>query len=293
MYKALDRLNPFMITAYFLAVAGIAMFCAHPVLLSMALAGALTLCLLRRDVKRTRTHLLFWGLFALSALLNPLFSRHGATALLVIGNKPISLEAVLWGVTSASAVLTTLYLFASFSAIMQSDKLLYLFGSLSPRLSLILSMGLRYVSLLSGQWRKIKQTQTALGLYKEDNVIDRVRGALRIFWVLLGWALENGIVTAGSMTARGYGTGKRTYYAVFSFTHRDALYLAFTLALAAGTIVPLALGALDFVFYPTVVQTHTGALSWLGYLSYGALIALPILTETEDAVKWKYLRSKI
>ena len=291
--RALDRLNPFTISAYFLSVAGVAMFCAHPVLLCMALTGALALCLLRRDIKRTSTHLLFWGLFLLSALLNPLFSHHGVTVLLVIGDKPISAQALLWGLTSAAAILTTLYLFASFSAIMQSDKLLYLFGALSPRLSLILSMGLRYVSLLSEQWRKIKQAQTALGLYKEDNVIDRVRGALRIFWVLLGWALENGIVTANSMSARAYGTGKRTHYAIFTFTRRDALYLSLTLALLTGTIVPMALGALDFAFYPTVVQAHTGALSWLGYISYGTLVALPILAETEDAVKWKYLQSKI
>ena len=290
---ALDRLNPFTITAYFFAVAGIAMFCAHPVLLTMTLAGAVTICLVRRDVKRRYTHLLYWGLFALTVLINPLFSRHGATVLLVIGNKPISLEALLWGLTSAGAVLATLYLFASFSAIMQSDKLLYLFGALSPRLSLILSMGIRYVSLLSKQWVNIKQTQTALGLYQEDNMIDRVRGSLRIFWVLLGWALENGIVTAGSMSARGYGTGKRTHYHRFAFTRCDALYLSLTLLLLAGTVVPMAWGALDFAFYPTLCPTHKGMLSWLGYLSYGTLITLPILAETEDAVKWKYLRSRI
>lgn len=291
--KALDAYNPITVAVYFLSVAGIAMFCAHPVLLCIALLGAIALCAMRRDVKRMRTHLLFWGLFALTALLNPLFSRHGATVLAVLGNKPLSLEALLWGLTSAGAILTTLYLFASFSAIMQSDKLLYLFGALSPRLSLILSMGLRYISLLSEQWRKIKQTQTALGLYKQDNVIDRVHGSLRIFWVLLGWALENGIVTAGSMSARGYGTGKRTHYTIFTFTRRDALYLSLTLALLAGTVVPMALGALDFAFYPTLHLTHTGALSYLGYVSYCALVALPIIIETEDAVKWKYLRSKI
>ncbi len=290
---ALDRLNPFTIGAYFLAVTCIAMFCMHPVLLAMALFGALALCLVRRDVRRARTHLLFWGLFSLSALLNPLFSRHGATVLLVVGDKPISLEALAWGLTSAAAVLSTLYLFASFSAIMQSDKLLYLFGKLSPRISLILSMGLRYVSLFSEQWRRIKQTQTALGLYKQDNIIDRARGTLRIFWVLLGWALENGIVTAGSMSARGYGTGKRTHFAIFTFSRRDALTLSLTLALLVGTLVPMALGALDFAFYPTLQLHHRGALSWLGYLSYGALVALPIFIETEDAVKWKYLRSTI
>lgn len=291
--KALDTYNPIIIAVYFLSVAGIAMFCAHPLLLCMALIGAVALCILRRDVARTRTHLLFWGLFALTILINPLFSRHGATVLILLGNKPISLEALLWGATSACAVLTTLYLFASFSAIMQSDKLLYLFGTLSPRLSLILSMGIRYFSLLSKQWVKIKQTQTAQGLYQEDNIVDRVRGSLRIFWVLLGWALENGIVTAGSMSARGYGTGRRTHYHTFTFSRRDALYLTLTLLLLAGTLVPMACGALDFAFYPTLRLTHTGALSWLGYLSYGTLVALPILAETEDALKWKYLRSRI
>ena len=291
--KALDTYNPIPIAVHLVAVAAVAMLCVNPIVLCIALCGALALALLRHDVKHARTHLLFWGLFALTVLLNPLFSHNGATVLLVIGNKPLSLEALLWGAASATAILATLYLFADFSAIMQSDKLLYLLGVLSPRLSLIFSMALRYVSLLSEQWRRIKQTQTVLGLYKEDNVIDRARGSLRIFWVLLGWSLENGIVTAGSMSARGYGTGKRTHYAIFSFKRRDAIYLALTLALLAGTIVPMALGALDFAFYPTLQLTYVGALSWLGYLSYGALIALPILTEIKEAVKWKYLRSKI
>ena len=95
------------------------------------------------------------------------------------------------------------------------------------------------------------------------------------------------------MTARGYGTGKRTHYSIFPFTRRDALLLALTLALLAGTVVPMALGALDFTFYPTMHLHHMGALSWLGYVSYGALVALPILAQTEDAVKWKYLQSRI
>ena len=147
---------------------------------------------------------------------------------------------------------------------------IYLFGKLSPRLSLILSMGLRYVSLFAEQARKIKQTQSALGLYKEDNIIDRVRGGLRIFSILLSWALENGIVTAGSMASRGYGTGKRTHFSIFSFSWRDALLIGLSLLLAAGTLIPYALGAVTFTFYPVLHLQHIGALSYLCYLSYGA-----------------------
>ena len=223
--KALDAYNPISVAVYFLSVAAIAMFCMHPILLGIALFVARALCLMRRDVKGARTHLFFWGILVLSILLNPLLSHNGATVLLVVGNRPISLEALLWGATSGTAVLAVLYLSATFCAIMKSDKLLYLFGALSPRISLILSMGLRYVSLLSDQYKRIKQAQTALGLYTEDNIIALLRGNLRILSVLLSWALENGIVTAGSMAARGYGTGKRTHFSVFAFSHRDALHL--------------------------------------------------------------------
>lgn len=291
--RALDTYNPITIALYYLSVAAISMLCMHPVLLFLSLLGALTLCIMRRDVRKAGTHLFFWGLFALTAVLNPLLSHNGATVLLVIGNAPISAEALFWGATSGMAIVSVLYWFASFGAIMQSDKLLYLFGKLSPRLSLILSMALRYVSLFAEQAKKIKQTQRALGLYKEDNLIDRLRGELRIFSILLSWALENGIVTAGSMAARGYGTARRTHFSIFHFSWRDGTLIALTLLLTAGTLIPYALGAVEFTFYPTLHLHHSGILSVLCYLSFGALVALPILIELEDTVKWKYLRSRI
>ena len=170
--KALDTYNPITIAVYFLAVAGIAMFCMQPILLCLALIGAVTLCILRRDVRNARTHLGFWALFLLAALLNPLLSHNGATVLIVVGNAPITAEAIFWGTTSGAAILSVLYLSCSFGAIMKSDKLLYLFGKLSPRLSLILSMALRYVSLFSEQSKKIRQTQISLGLYKAAHFFD-------------------------------------------------------------------------------------------------------------------------
>lgn len=291
--RALDTYNPISVALYYLAAAGIAMFCMHPILLFLSLCGALALCLLHRDLPSARTHLYFWVILILSALLNPLLSHNGATVLLVIADAPFTAEALFWGLTSGLAIVSVLYWFASFRAVMQSDKLLYLFGKLSPRLSLILSMGLRYVSLFAKQAKKIKQTQTALGLYKEDNIIDRVRGGLRIFSILLSWALENGIVTAGSMASRGYGTGRRTHFSIFLFSWRDALLISLSLFLTAGTLIPYALGAVTFTFYPVLHLQNTGALSYLCYFSYGALVALPILIEIKDTVKWKYLRSKI
>ncbi len=291
--KALERYNPFAIAIYYAVVVGIAMLCMHPILLTLSLLGAICSCALY--AKRTR-HAIFWAVFFATALLNPLLSHNGATVLLVLGDKPLTLEALVWGTVCGAGILAVLYWMASLGAIMTEDKLLYLFGKLSPKLSLVLSMALRYIRLFSEQAERIKQTQRALGLYKDDNILDRARGELRIFSVLLSWALENGIVTANSMTARAYGTGRRTHFSIFGWRVRDGVLIALSLLLGAASAVPLISGAVDFTFYPTL---HLSGGAWpsawslICYLSYGALVALPILIETEDTVKWKYLRSKI
>ncbi len=289
--RALDRYNPIAVAIYYLAVMGISMLCMHPILLLISLAGAMSACALYRSA-RPAQHALFWGIFALTALLNPLLSRHGATVLLVLGDKPVTLEALVWGLVAGLGIVSVLYWVGAFGALMTEDKLLYLFGKLSPRISLLLSMALRYIALFSEQSRKIRQSQRALGLYKQDNILDRLRGEARIFSILLSWALENGIITANSMAARGYGTGRRTHFSRFTWRAHDTLLLTLSLALTAATVTPLLLGKVTFTAYPTL-QITGGTLPLLTYLFFGVLVALPILIETEDTIKWKYLRSKI
>ena len=178
-----------------------------------------------------RSHGYMIALFLVMTLINPLVSHNGATVLFVMNHNPVTLEALIYGAVSATMILSILYWFRSFSHIMTSDKLLYLFGRLSPKLSLVISMSLRYVPLFGQQLRKVSQSQKALGLYKEDNIVDRIRGGIRIFSVMVSWALENGIITADSMTARGYGLGKRSSFSIFTWISHDILLLALSLLL--------------------------------------------------------------
>jgi energy-coupling factor transport system permease protein len=232
-------------------------------------------------------------IFLIGALINPLVSSAGATRLFFINDSPVTLEAIAYGIAASAAVVGVIYWFRSYTRIMTSDKLLYTFGKLSPRLSLVLSMALRYVALLSEERRKIKQTQISLGLYSDGNIIDRARGEIRVFSVLVTFALENGIITADSMAARGYGSGKRTHFAIFKFGAWDISALLLTLTLFALTLGCLLCGALDFEFYPTLSPINTGLWSVIGYISYGMLVTLPIFAEMEERARWKYLRSRI
>ena len=291
--SALDNVNPIAAFLWLMVTAGIAMFCFNPVILAISLLGALLFFLARNPDARLSTHLPYLLLLILSALINPLFNHNGATVLFVLNDNPITLEAIYYGAAMGVMILAVLYWFRSFQQIMTSDKLLYVFGSALPKLTLILSIALRYIPLLRKQARRVRDAQKALGLFREENLLDRLRGELRIFSVLVSWALENGIITADSMCARGYGVGRRTRFALFRFHLRDGLLCAGCLLLGGCTIVGIACGALSCSFYPHFVSPAPSALGCVACIAYAILAFFPVLLEVEERIRWKSLRLKI
>lgn len=291
--KAFADYNPIVLTVYFLAAAGAAMFCMHPVMTAVSLSGALLLFLLRNGRRQGTSHLYFLGLFLVMALVNPLVSHNGATVLFVMNHNPVTLEALLYGINASAGILAVLYWFRSFSQMMTRDKLLYVFGKLSPKLSLVLAMAIRYTVLFSRQTKQVIQTQKAIGLYKEDNFPDSLRGSVRVCSVMLTWALENGIITADSMAARGYGTGRRTHFALFRFRPSDVLLLLVSLALFAVICTGMGMGALEFVFYPRMAPPALTLPAVCSYGAYGVLVFLPAFIEIKETVKWNCCLSKI
>lgn len=283
--------NPIVVAIYFLMVVGIAMFCMNPIILFLSLCGALLLYFLRNGFTDSKMHLFSLALFLILALINPLVSHNGATVLFVMNHNPVTLEAFIYGIAAATMIVSVLYWFRIFSQIMTSDKLLYIFGACSPKLALILSMSLRYVPLLNKQAKKVEQTQQALGLYKEDNIVDYMKGKLRIFSVITTWALENGIITADSMAARGYGIGKRSRFSIFRMKMADVVVLVSSILLFVLSL--LGIRQLEFVYYPTIKMSKMTAMGAVGCAAYSILILLPAIVEVKESLKWKYLRSKI
>ncbi len=285
--------NPIAVAIYYLATVLIIMFTMNPILILVSLLGAFSLFGLQNTHNCGKSHVAFLVMFLIMAIINPLFSHNGVTVLFVMNNSPITLEATLYGVCAAAMIIASIYWFRSFSIVMTSDKLLYVFSKLSPKLSLVLSMALRYVPLFTRQAKKTKDAQKALGIYNEDNVIDRSKSSVRVFSVMVSWALENGITTADSMSARGFGVCKRTNFSIFSFKKSDTLLLVSSLISAGITILSISLGALDFEFYPHVKMAPTTTVSVFGYVSYTILAFLPTFIDAKENIRWHFLRSKI
>ena len=291
--RSFSEYEPVAAAIWFLCVTGIAMFSSYPPLMAISLAGAVLFFIVRNGRSHGRTHLFFLILFVILALANPLVSHNGKTVLFVMNHNPVTLEAALYGLNSAAMMIGVLYWLRSFTQIMTSEKLLHITGALSPKLSLVLSMALRYVPLFGRQSKKVTDAQRAMGLFSGDNIVDDIKGRSRIFSILVTWALENGIITADSMEARGYGTGRRTQLKRFRMRGADILLFTVSLGLTAVTAAAIAAGSLSFRFYPSIEAAKPGILGISGMISYGLLVLLPIFIETEANLRWKYLRSGI
>ena len=288
--RKFNEMNPISILVYYIAVTFVTMFSMDPVILGLSLSSAvLTFCMYSKG--NIRVHVFSVILFIIAAVINPLTVHNGATVMFYLNSRPITAEAALYGLCAAAMITAALYRLRSLSHDLTSDKLMYVFGRFSPKLALLLSMALRYVELFKSRWRRIQDSQRALGLYNDGNLIDAVRGRLRVLSILITWSLENGVITAQSMDARGYGSRRRSSFRLFRFRLSDLLFILLTLGLTSLTTVGLC--ASDFVFYPVIEARLFTPLSTAGCIAFAVLSVLPIIINTEEAIKWRFLKSRI
>lgn len=292
--KAFSSVHPIVLMVYFLSVLIITMFIINPIIEIIALSGSILFCVMLTSRKEKREDLKFYlPLMFLITITNPLFSHNGQTPLFFMNGNAVTLEAIVYGVAIAVMVVAVMLWCKSYSHTMTSDKFIYLFGHIIPKLSLVLSMALRYVPMLKRQSHKVNRAQKAMGLYTSKSYFDRVRSALRVFSVLIGWSLENAVETGKSMKARGYGLKGRTNYSNFQFKKSDAILLVVNIVLLILTVVGVASGRLDFAYYPKITQLQFSIVAITSYLSFALLAYLPFFIEVEEVVRWKYYRSKI
>lgn len=289
----LSGYNPIVIFLYFTAVAGLAMFIMNPVILLLSLLGAVVTFGIMNRGKKAGHIWVFVFLFIFLAILNPLFHHNGVTVLFLMNDNPITLEALIYGFTASTMVIAVIFWFRSFSVLMTGDRLLYVFGKASPKFSLMISMALRYIPLFARQAKKIKQARRAMGAYEDENLWDSLKSGVKVFVSLAGWSLENGIITADSMEARGYGSGRRTFFSRYSFKRKDTMAAVVIILLCIPVIWAKAVHSLDFTFYPEATGDllSTGAI--VSYACYFLLTVLPLVDETAEREKWRLLRSKI
>ena len=285
--------HPIINFLYFALVLVYTMFFMHPVstLISLASSMAYAVCLNGKKAVRFSLRYLL-PMMLLAAVINPAFNHEGATILTYLpSGNPLTLESIFYGVSAAVMLAAVITWFSCYTAVMTSDKFVYLFGRIIPALSLVLSMTLRFVPKFKEQFHVVSEAQRCIGRdASTGTLLQRMKNAVTILSIMVTWSLENAIETADSMRSRGYGLPGRTAFSIYRFDDRDKTALLWLCFCGVYIFAGWRVGALDWRYYPTMKGVLTGAFPISFQIVYLALCLTPvILNRTEDR-KWRHLQ---
>lgn len=279
--RAFSEHNPIAIFVHFMLTIIIAMFIQNPIILLLALFGSILYYAVTFRKISAKT-LIFWILlFLLISLINPIFSHKGETVLLFINGKAITLEALFYGINNGIMILSVMIWFLVFSEIMTSDKVMYIFGKFSPRLALLVSMSLRYIPLYRQRASIINNAQKTMGLYKESNIVDNVKGGMRVTSSLITWSLETSVDTADSFAARGGELKNRSSFSLFKFRKNDTVLIIISIVLFSAVISAQAVGVLSVDYYASgnfFSKLSFEIIAIMAYSAYFILSVIPFIT---------------
>ncbi len=135
-----------------------------------------------------------------------LLNHHGAIVLLrlpaswpLIGG-PITLEALLYGLTGGLALVTLLLAFAAFNVAVDQARLLRLTPGFVYQAGVVAGIAVAFVPQMVASWAAIREAQEVRG-----HRVVGVRDLLPLLLPLLITALERAMQLAESMEARGFG----------------------------------------------------------------------------------------
>jgi energy-coupling factor transport system permease protein len=226
----------------------------------------------RRALRLFGGALLFGGLLL---LINPLINNEGLHILFYLGERPVTLESLLYGAHNLLLVAALLMVFPSFNILLDSERVLFLFSRLMHTSALILSMAMRFVPLLTRRARELRQLHRQEGA----RLPARLRHAGKLLGALLDWTMEEGMQSSRTLRARGYGGQSRTFYSAFRFTPRDAGALCFLLASLASLFGLRLLGAGKWLYFPAFDAPHIDLVQAAGLGALCLMCGYPFLLE--------------
>lgn len=288
--------HPIINFIYFMSVIGMGMFLMHPVYILAGIVCSFAYSTILNGKKAVKFNLfILLPAIITAAVFNGMFNHEGATILTYLpGDNPLTLESLIYGMTAGSIIALAVCWFSCFNKIMTSDKFTYLFGKILPSASLVLSMILRFVPRFKVHLKTIINAQKCIGRdMKSGSIIQRAKNGIKILSIMITWALENAIDTADSMKSRGYGLAGRTAFSIFVFDKRDALALAYIMAMLIYAILGKIYGVMEFVYYPYISATDLTPYGISVFVAYIMLCLTPVIIEVKEGIAWKYIKSKI
>ena len=151
-------------------------------------------------------------------------------------------------------------------SVFTTDKVVYLFGKASPRLSLFLAILLRMVPRIKKEARKINAAQQGIGRgVHQGNIFQRLHNCIRIFSMLITWTIDSLTTASESMRSRGSSLRGRKAFSIYRFDNRDRAYVIGLFVCLTATWMAVILKQTDMIYDPRMIMPPVTFMSYVFY----------------------------
>ena len=224
-------------------------------------------------------------------LLNPLVSHVGTTKIYIIGNYFITLEALTYGIIMSLSLLIILLTFTSYNKTVSYQEMLYIFSKRFPNISMVIIMALRFIPLFNYRLSEVnkisKFDEEQYFNTNKNSMVEKISKTANLLVVVVSWSLEESMITAKSMKARGYGIKERTSYLSYKFHKIDYVLIVFISISLLICIIGLTQGFGRIEIYPTLMLSDSESTANIYYLSLLFLLLPLIYLEIREKLIWE------
>lgn len=273
-----ESCHPAVNLIFFTAVIATAVLFRHPVFLAVGLIFAFAYSIKRNGKRALIFDLCLIPCVAAFALYYSSVHHFGVTIVRqnFIGNN-MTLESLAFGLILGCCVAAVLMWMSCVYSVFTSDKVVYLFGRVSPRISLFLAIVLRMVPRIKGQAKRINTARQSIGRgVGQGNCLQRMKNGICIFSMLISWIIGALATASDSMRARGSSLRGRKAFSIYRFDGRDRLYVIAMFGCLILTAIAVMWGRTDMVYDPQILWQAPTALDIPLLIGYGLLCGMPL-----------------
>ena len=264
----------------------------HPVFLVISFLCAFAYSVKRNGWKAVVFNLCLLLFVVAFALYYSSYTHFGMTVLHqnMVGNN-MTLESLVYGAVLGVIGAGICMWFSCVFSVFTTDKVVYLFGKVSPRLSLFLAIALRMIPRIKKEAKRINMAQQGIGRgANQGNLWQRIRNSLRIFSMLITWTIDSLTIASESMRSRGSSLRRRKAFSIYRFDNRDRLFVIGLFLCLTLTMMAMLLGQTDMVYDPKIIWTQVNPLFCIGY---GVLCLMPFGLELWTEYRFQKARRSI
>ena len=283
-------LHPLPLFLYYVGAIILIMTFYHPVFLIFSLLILISINFIHDKGKKLKSYKKFYIFMGIIiVLINPIISSRGETVLFYVFDKVITLESFVYGICTMLSLISIMVLFLSYNIIITDDKFMYLFSDILPKTSFLIMMSMGFVPLLKRRAEEINIVQRLKGGEGNNNTFKKkIIERMKILNILVTWSLEESIIRARSMRARGYGVTKdRSYYFNYKMDKLDILVLIFIIFSVFILLFSWNMEIINYEIYPKVSPIILNFKTLLFLILYLLYLGIPIIIEGMDKRKWQ------